>query len=47
MNQEQTHFLKGAKIENKEKTLEEARNIFEKLKTDPKSALFSEEKIDK
>ena len=47
MNREQTRFLKGAKIENKEKTLQEAKNIFEKLKTDPKSLLFSEEKIDK
>ena len=47
MNREQTRFLKGAKMENKEKTLQEAKNIFEKLKTDPKSLLFSEEKIDK
>ena len=34
-------------MENKPKTLQEAKNIFEKLKTDPKSVLFSEEKIDK
>ena len=34
-------------MENKEKILQEAKNIFEKLKTDPKSVLFSEEKIDK
>ena len=34
-------------MENKEKTLQEAKKIFEKLKTDPKSVLFSEEKIDK
>ena len=47
MNREQTRFLKGAKMENKEKTLQEAKNIFEKLKTDPKSILFFEEKIDK
>ena len=47
MNREQTRFLKGAKMENKEKTLQEAKNIFEKLETDPKSLLFSEEKIDK
>ena len=47
MNREQTRFLKGAKIENKEKTLQEAKNIFEKLKTDTKSLLYSEEKIDK
>ena len=34
-------------MENKPKTLQEAKNIFEKLKTDPKSVLFSGEKIDK
>ena len=34
-------------MENKEKTLQEAKNIFEKLKTKPKSVLFSEEKLDK
>ena len=34
-------------MENKPKTLQETKNIFEKLKTDPKSVLFSEEKIDK
>ena len=31
----------------KTKTLQEAKNIFEKLKTDPKSVLFSEETIEK
>ena len=31
-------------MENKPKTLPEAKNIFEKLKTDRKSVLFSEEK---
>ena len=34
-------------MENKEKTLQEAKNIFEKLKIEPKNVLFSEEKIDK
>ena len=34
-------------MENKPKTLQEAKNIFEKLKTGPKSVLFSEEKLDK
>ena len=43
-NQVQTHFLWGVKMENKPETLQEAKNIFEKLKTDPKSVLFSEEK---
>ena len=33
------------KIENKPKTLEETKNVFENLKTDSKSVLFSEEKI--
>ena len=32
-------------MENKLKTLEEAKNIFENLKTDTKSTLFSEEKL--
>ena len=32
-------------MENKPKTLEEAKNIFENLKTDTKSILFSEEKL--
>ena len=34
-------------MENKPKTLQEAKNIFKKLKTDPNTVLFSEEKIDK
>ena len=34
-------------MENKLKTLQEAKSIFEKLKTDPKSVLFFKEKIDK
>ena len=34
-------------MENKLKTLQEAKSIFEKLKTDPKSVLFLKEKIDK
>ena len=34
-------------MENKLKTLQETRNIFEKLKTETKSMLFLEEKIDK
>ena len=34
-------------MENKDKTLQDAKNIFEKLKTDPTSVRFSEEKIDK
>ena len=32
-------------MENKPKTLEEAKNIFENLKTDTKRILFSEEKL--
>ena len=47
MNEAQTHILWEVKIENKLKTLLDAKNIFEKLETDPKSVLFSEEKIDK
>ena len=43
-NQVQTHFLQGVKMENKPEMLQKAKNIFEKLKTDPKSILFSEEK---
>ena len=46
-NQAQTHFHLDLKMENEPKTLQEAKNIFEKLKTDTKSVLFSEEKIDK
>ena len=34
-------------MENKLKTLQEAKSIFEKLKTNPKSVLFFKEKIDK
>ena len=34
-------------MESKPKMLQEAKNIFEKIKTDPKSVLSSEEKIDK
>ena len=34
-------------MENIEKTLQEAKKIFEKLKTDPKSVMFCEEQIDK
>ena len=34
-------------MENKGKTLQESKSLFEKLRTDPKSVLFSEEKIDK
>ena len=34
-------------MENKKKTLQEAKKILAKLKTDPKSVLLSEEKIDK
>ena len=34
-------------MENKLKTLQEAKSIFEKLKTDPKSVLFFKEKINK
>ena len=34
-------------MENKPKTLQEAKNIFKKLKTEPNTVLFSEEKIDK
>ena len=34
-------------MENKPKTLQKAKNILKKLKPDPKSVLFSEEKIDK
>ena len=43
-NQVQTHFLQGVKMKNKPEMLQKAKNIFEKLKTDPKSILFSEEK---
>ena len=43
-NQVQTHFLQGVKMESKPEMLQKAKNIFEKLKTDPKSILFSEEK---
>ena len=43
-NQVQTHFLQGVKMENKPEMLQKAKNIFEKLKTDSKSILFSEEK---
>ena len=32
-------------MENKPKTLKEAKNIFENLKRDTKSILFSEEKL--
>ena len=35
------------KMKNKPKTLEETKKEFENLKTDPKSVLFSEEKINK
>ena len=35
------------KTENKLKTLEETKNVFENLKTYPKSVLLSEEKINK
>ena len=35
------------KMENKPKMLQDTKNIFEKLKTDPKSILFPEEEIDK
>ena len=42
-NQVQNHFLGGVKMEKKPETLQEAKNIFEKLKTDLKSILFSEE----
>ena len=34
-------------MENKPTTLEETKNVFKNLKTDPKSVLFSEEKINK
>ena len=34
-------------MENKPKTLQETKNVFEILKTDPKSRLFSKEKINK
>ena len=34
-------------MENKPKTLQGAKNIFEKLKTDSNTVLFSENKIDK
>ena len=34
-SQAQTHFLRGVKMENKRKTLQEAKNIFGKLRTDP------------
>ena len=34
-------------MENKPKALEETKNVFENIKTDPKSVLFSEEKINK
>ena len=34
-------------MENKLKTLEETKNVFENLKTYPKSVLLSEEKINK
>ena len=34
-------------MENKPETLQEAKNVFENLKTDPKSVLLFEEKIDK
>ena len=33
-------------MKNKLKTLQETKNVFEKLKIDTKSVLFSEEKID-
>ena len=33
-------------MENKLKTIQEAKSIFEKLKTDPKRVLFFKEKID-
>ena len=32
-NQEQTHFLLEEKMENKEKVLQKAKNIFKNLKT--------------
>ena len=34
-------------MENKPTTLEETKNVFKNLKTDPKSVQFSEEKINK
>ena len=34
-------------MEKKPKTLQETKNVFEILKTDPKSGLFSKEKINK
>ena len=34
-------------MDSKEKVLQKAKNVFEKLKTDPKSAFFLEKKIEK
>ena len=33
-------FPKGVKMERKIKTLQETKNVFENLKTDPKSIFF-------
>ena len=38
-------LLKNKKTESKQKILQDAKAIFESLKTDEKSVLFSEEKI--
>ena len=34
-------------MDSKEKVLQKAKKVFKKLKTDPKSVLLSEEKIEK
>ena len=44
-NQAQIKIKLGAKIERKIKTLQETKNTFENLRTDPKSVLFSEDEI--
>ena len=45
MNQARIQNLQNVKRDNKPKTLQEAKNIFENLKIDTKSVLFSEEKL--
>ena len=45
MNQAQIQNLQNVKRENKQKTLQEAKNTFENLKIDTKILLFSEENL--
>ena len=40
-NQSQMHFREDVRMEHKVKTLQEPKTIFDKLKIDPKSLLFS------